>query len=295
MARIDPSGDRARHDAFVRYASYRMRLAWHRFLAIACLLAGPASVAGAADAPRSSGPGWLGVAMEPGGKSGVGVRHVVRSSPAEKAGVKEGDRIVKVDGGGVARAVDVSRVVAAHAAGDTVPVVVQREGKDVALRVMLEPRPTPDEMLRMDHLGAAAPPWKNVAPVGGAPKSMADLRGRVVVLDFWATWCGPCRLVAPRLSSLQARFGAQGLSVVGITGDEAEVAAAFALRTDMKYPTVVDAQGDTSRAYGISSLPTLFVIDKRGVVRDVAIGFDPGRDAAVEQLVKTLIAEPAPP
>ena len=221
-------------------------------------------------------PGWLGVAMEPGGgtPAGVGVRHVVRTSPAEKAGVKEGDRIVKVDGGGVARAVD---------------------GKEVALKVTLEPRPTADEMLRMDHLGAVAPAWKNVAPVGGAPKSLADLRGRVVVLDFWATWCGPCRLVAPRLSSLQARFGAQGLSVVGITTDEAEVAAAFAQRTDMKYPTVVDTQGDTSRAYGIGSLPSLFILDKRGVVRDVAVGFDPSHDAAVEQLVKTLLAEPAPP
>ena len=259
------------------------------------------SPAGAIDAPGRPGmggaPGWLGVAMEPGGgtPAGVGVRHVVRTSPAEKAGVKEGDRIVKVDGGGVARAVDVTRVVSGHAPGEIVAIAVQRDGKEVALKVTLEPRPTADEMLRMDHLGAVAPAWKNVAPVGGAPKSLADLRGRVVVLDFWATWCGPCRLVAPRLSSLQARFGAQGLSVVGITTDEAEVAAAFAQRTDMKYPTVVDTQGDTSRAYGIGSLPSLFILDKRGVVRDVAVGFDPSHDAAVEQLVKTLLAEPAPP
>ena len=63
----------------------------------------------------------------------------------------------------------------------------------------------------------------------------------------------------------------------------------------MKYPTVVDTQGDTSRAYGIGSLPSLFILDKRGVVRDVAVGFDPSHDAAVEQLVKTLLAEPAPP
>ena len=253
--------------------------------------------ADAGDLPRLApqpGPGWLGVAMDPGAPDGVAVRHVVRSSPADKAGVKQGDRIVKVDGGPVVRAVEVTRAVALRGAGDVVVLVVARGGQDVTLRVTLEPRPTADEMLRMDHLGAFAPQWTNVAPVGAAPKAIADLRGRVVVLDFWATWCGPCRLVAPRLSALQSRLGAQGLTVVGITTDEAEVAASFAQRTEMKYPVVVDAQGDTSRAYGIANLPTMFVIDKRGVVRDIAVGFDPSKDGALEQLVKTLLAEPAP-
>jgi peroxiredoxin len=254
----------------------------------------PAEAGDLARAGRAPAPGWLGVAMDPGGPQGVAVRHVVRTSPAEKGGVKEGDRIVKVDAGPALRALDVTRAIAAHLAGETVTVAVMREGREVTLKVTLEPRPSADEMLRMDHLGSVAPAWQNVTPIGAAPKSLSDLRGRVVVLDFWATWCGPCRLVAPKLSALQARFGAQGLTVVGVTTDEAETAAAFGQRTDMKYPIVVDAQADTSRAYGISNLPTLFVIDKRGVVRDVSVGFDPSHDAAVEQLIRTLLAEPAP-
>ena len=63
---------------------------------------------------------------------------------------------------------------------------------------------------------------------------------------------------------------------MGVTTDPAEVAAVFAQRTNMRYPIAVDPKGDTSRAYGVSALPTLFVIDKRGVVRDVAIGYDEG-------------------
>jgi peroxiredoxin len=231
--------------------------------------------------------------MDAGGLDGVLVKHVVRSSPAQKAGVKDGDRIVKVDGRTVTRAAEVTRTVTSRSAGEAVLISVARGDQEIDLKITLEPRPSSDEMLRMDHVGAFAPAWSNITPVGSAPKSLAQLRGRVVVLDFWATWCGPCRMVAPRLSALQSRFGAQGLTVVGITTDEAEVAAAFAAKSDMKYGIVVDAQGETSRVYGISGLPTMFVLDKRGVVRAVEVGFDPSGDAALEKLVTTLLAEPA--
>jgi thiol-disulfide isomerase/thioredoxin len=123
---------------------------------------------------------------------------------------------------------------------------------------------------------------------------VASLRGKVVIVDFWATWCGPCRLAMPRLSAMQARYGAQGLRVVGLTADPAERVADFTARAGLKYPVEVDTHGSTSVAYGVSVLPTLYVIDKRGVVRDVATGFDPGRDAQIEALVKQLLSEPSP-
>jgi len=81
---------------------------------------------------------------------------------------------------------------------------------------------------------------------------------------------------------------------VGITTEGAEEAAVFAERTGMRYAIAVDAKAETSRLYNVSALPTLFVIDKRGVVRDVAIGYDPAREAQIEQLVRQLLAEPAP-
>jgi thiol-disulfide isomerase/thioredoxin len=219
----------------------------------------------------------------------------VRASPALKAGVREADRIVKVDGHAVLHAPEVTRLISAHAAGESLVVTVARAGGETDVRVTLEPRPSADEMLRMDHVGAFAPAWTSTVPVGSAPKSMAELRGRVVVLDFWASWCGPCRMMPPRLNALQARFGAQGLTVVGITTDDAETAAAYAARNDMRYGVVVDATADTSRAYGISGLPTMFVVDKRGVVRKVEVGFDPQGDHGLEEIVKTLLAEPAAP
>jgi peroxiredoxin len=101
-------------------------------------------------------------------------------------------------------------------------------------------------------------------------------------------------MVAPRLSALKDRLGAQGLSVVGITTDDAEQAAIYAEKFQMRYPVVVDNNGDTSRTYGISGLPSMILVDKRGIVRDVFVGFDPSDDARLEAAVRKLLVEPAP-
>ena len=118
-----------------------------------------------------------------------------------------------------------------------------------------------------------------------------------VIVDLWASWCGPCRLVAPRLGALKDKLGAQGLSVVGVTTDEPDVAATAVEKHGMKYSSVVDSKGDTSKAWGITNLPTMLVVDKKGVVRDVFVGWDSSLwnsekgDSKIEELVKKLIAE----
>jgi thiol-disulfide isomerase/thioredoxin len=237
---------------------------------------------------------WMGVSMDTTNGNGVGVAHVVRGSPADKGGVKNGDRLVVVDGTKVASPADVTRAVQAHKIGDSVPVEVERAGSSVKSQLVLAARPSGDEMLRMDLVGTFAPAWTNVTIPTGAPASLASLKGRVVIVDFWATWCGPCKMIVPRLSALKDKLGAQGLSVVGVTTDEEQKAADYASKNQMRYPSVIDKDGDTSRAYGISGLPTMLVLDKRGVVREVFVGFDPSADAKLEALVKTLLAEPVP-
>jgi len=267
-------------------------------VAIAGVAVDASRVAFAADLPvarAAAGHAWLGVAMEKTPLAdGVLVAHVIRGSPADKAGLKEGDAIRAIDGTKVSSPADVMRLVADHGPGDAIVATIARADAALTVHVSLDVRPSADEVTRMDRVGAFAPEWVGVEPVGSAPSRVASLRGKVVLLDFWATWCGPCRFLAPRLSAMQARYGAQGLRVVGVTTDGAEKVAEFAQRTGLKYAMDIDPNGTTSRAYSVSVLPTLFVIDKRGVVRDVAMGYDPGREVEIEALVKELLAEPAP-
>jgi thiol-disulfide isomerase/thioredoxin len=225
---------------------------------------------------------------------GVRVGHVVRGSPADKAGLHEGDRIVRIAAAPVMRGSEVVREVGTHAVGDSLEIAFVRDGKEQRALALLAPFPSQDDVMRMDLVGASAPAWRGLSVVSGSsPTSIASLRGRVVIVDFWATWCAPCRVFVPKLGALQARYGAQGLSVLGISTEEASDVALFAQRMAMRYPVAVDQHAETTRSYGVVSMPTLVVIDRRGVVRDVSVGYDPSGDARLDATIRALLAEAA--
>ena len=250
--------------------------------------------------------GWLGVAMGPvtqgspqagaaaPAPTAVKVDHVVRGSPAERAGIHADDQIRRVDGAPVANAREFIRAVGAHSPGESVRLTLVR-GKEEQLTIVLADFPAPDAMLRMDHVGSPAPAWVGLEPMSGFPSTIAALHGRVVLIDFWASWCGPCRIVAPILAGWQSRYGSQGLSVVGVTTDSAEDAALYKERTNLRYPIASDPRAETSGIYGVSALPTMFLVDKRGVVREVSVGYNPADDARIEGLIRALLAEPMAP
>ena len=112
-----------------------------------------------------------------------------------------------------------------------------------------------------------APGWelKNLA---GQPVKLSDFEGKVVLLNFWATWCPPCRDEIPDLVSLQQQYSPRGLVVVGIAmdGKGAAIVQPFAKKMEINYPLVIGDQ-KTAEAYGgIEALPTTFIIDRKGNV-----------------------------
>lgn len=97
---------------------------------------------------------------------------------------------------------------------------------------------------------------------------LSNLGGEAVVLSFWASWCGPCRATAPSVDRLAKRLGDKGVTVVGInTMDKPDKGQAYARQIRPSFPIVSDMDGAVGAAYGVSSLPTIVVIDKDGIVR----------------------------
>ncbi len=148
---------------------------------------------------------------------------------------------------------------------------------------------------RAVQVGEPAPPFALPEMGGAETVALADLSEKVVVLDFWASWCAPCREALPFYSDLHREFSDRGLVVLAVNVDEdLEDARRFLERLSLAQPTVRDADWQVGRRYGVAVLPASVVIDRRGLVRGRHVGFDAGYAADTRALVLALLAEPAP-
>lgn len=244
--------------------------------------------------PERAAPGWLGVALSqpPRGESGVVVARVLRGSPADRQGLLAGDRIVAVNDVAAKTPSELSKHLAALGSGQRVGMAVQREGEYRLLGVELGENPGFEGQLRLGYVGQPAPELEGLAVARGAPGArLSSLAGRVVVLEFWATWCGACRALMPTLNGWHQRYRAEGASVVSVTMDPVEKAARDAFELGLEYSVLSDPEGNAVRGYQAFALPTLFVIDRAGVVRDVAVGYDPVRLRELRLTIEHLLAE----
>lgn len=269
------------------------------FLAAAGLAIAGALVAGAASdaaAQASSRRAWLGVELAPGPGGGVLAKHVVTNSPAGKAGLSDGDQILAADGIPLDEPRQLVARVALLGPGNNIQLKLRRGGAEKDVTATLVQFPGEEQILRLDKIGTFAPTWKQPldAVAGAVPASMSSLRGKVVLLDFWATWCGPCRMMSPQLSKWQTTYGKQGLSIVGVTTDDVPTATRTAQALSMTYAVASDTNAAAMSAYGVRAIPAMFLIDKKGVIREVLVGYDPMRHAEIEKLLQSLLAEPAP-
>lgn len=120
---------------------------------------------------------------------------------------------------------------------------------------------------------------------------MADLRGKVVLVDFWASWCAPCREEMPVLNRLQEEYGDDGLVIVGVNIDRDEAnMTRFLRRTPVDFRVVHDSGGSTvAERYEPPRMPSSYLIDRRGVVRHVHEGFRASDEAQLERHIRDLL------
>jgi len=133
-----------------------------------------------------------------------------------------------------------------------------------------------------------APPF-NVRTLSGKSLRLAELRNKPVIVDFWATWCGPCRASMPHLSSMQSRYEKQGLTVVGMSVDDGgqQDVRRFADRLGIKF-AIAMANDDILDAYGpIRQIPTTFFINRKGDIVRRVVGYIDGD--TMEDYVKEIL------
>jgi thiol-disulfide isomerase/thioredoxin len=119
--------------------------------------------------------------------------------------------------------------------------------------------------------GAPAPAFA-LPQSGGAMVSLESLRGHLVYVDFWASWCGPCRQSFPWMNEMQSKYGAKGLSVVGINVDKRDAdAQRFLQQVPAIFTIVYDPKGEAPAAYGVKAMPSSYLVDAQGRVALVQI------------------------
>ena len=121
---------------------------------------------------------------------------------------------------------------------------------------------------------------------------LSEQLGEVVILNFWATWCGPCRQEMPLLDEVYVKYRRAGLVLLSINIDEQpEAAAEMAKTLGVSYPVLLDARNEVAKAYEIGTLPATFLIDREGKVRYVSEGFKPGYEKRYTEKLRELLNE----
>jgi len=129
---------------------------------------------------------------------------------------------------------------------------------------------------------------------GGKQVGLKDLKGKVVMINFWATWCGPCRQEMPLLEQMHKKYGPMGFTMVGINVEEdSSGAEAWLAKTPVSFPILFDRQNAVSKLYNVSGMPSSVLIDRKGQVRYLHRGYKAGDENIYLDNIRALVKEKA--
>ena len=139
--------------------------------------------------------------------------------------------------------------------------------------------------------GAPAPPFSLGARTGG-DVSLAQYKGQVVMLNFWASWCGPCRQEMPLLESIYKKYNKMGFTMLGVNVEPNSQAANDWLKaTPVSFPILYDRDSKVSKLYDVAGMPSTVIIDRNGKLRVLHRGYKPGDENEYLDSIRTLIRE----
>jgi peroxiredoxin len=140
-------------------------------------------------------------------------------------------------------------------------------------------------------VGTSAPDF-TLKTLAGGNMRLQEQRGQVVLVNFWATWCGPCRKEMPHLNRIADKYKSSGLVLLGVNvDDDVGNASAVAAKLGVKFPVLLDTDKKVSRLYDLNSMPSTMVIDRSGKVRFVHRGYQDGYEDLYDKQIRDLLKE----
>ena len=231
---------------------------------------------------------WLGVTFKKSTYQNHLALNVIGVHPESgcfAAGMVAGDLIVGVQGSALTDMSQIQSAVSGHKAGQKIKIEISRDGKSKTLTVALTERPDDISNLTGSAIGSKIAKFGENFYKNGEKRKESP---KATLLDFWATWCGPCRKTLPVLANIYNKYSSKGLEVIGIADESVDVLNDFyAHQHASPYPLYRDAKKEMWIRYGIHAVPTLMLLDKDGYIKRVWSGAP--TEYMIEQILKDLL------
>jgi len=128
----------------------------------------------------------------------------------------------------------------------------------------------------------------------GEAVSLGSLKGQVVLINFWATWCGPCRKEMPLLEQIQKKYAPLGFTMLGVNVEEdTRLMETFLKDVPVSFPILLDPANGVSKLYNVSAMPSTVIVDRKGNVRFIHQGYQPGDEGKYQDMIRQLVREKA--